>query len=236
MIMVKATKEILESIGIENLFLSGSDESEKWLLQTLELGTNCWICALDKSCFINNVFCNIKINGEYVKTPVETEPVEGNIYRIEFLESSSREFKKIKNKIKELEKNISFLEKRREKRYEIGVSGSKNFGITDYEKQNIIFEGKTLPCFFNNISYGGCNITTIQTESFRFVTGNEISIKLCLSNPFENIFMQGKICSVALKSPVNETHFKFAILSIELFEPPLSWQKRLTDYIKTQEK
>lgn len=95
MIMIKATKEILESIGIENLFLSGSDESEKWLLQTLELGTNCWICALDKSCFINNVFCNIKINGEYVKTPVETETVEGNIYRIEFLESSSREFKKI---------------------------------------------------------------------------------------------------------------------------------------------
>ena len=234
--MIKATKEILGSIGIENIFFSGSDESEKWLLQPLEIGTGYWICALDKSCFINNVTCNIKIKDEYIKTPVETELVEGNIYRIEFSESSSKEFKKIKNKIKELEKNITFLEKRREKRYEIGIKGSRLFGISDHEKQNIIFEGKTLPCFFNNISYNGCNITTMQTELFRFVIGNEITFKLSLSNPLETIFMQGKICSVALKSPENDTHFKFAILSVELYNPPLSWKKRLAEYIKMQEK
>lgn len=233
--MVKATKEILESIGIENMFLSGSDESEKWLLQPMELGTTFWICTLDKSCLINNVTCNVKINDEYLKIPCETELLEGNIYRIEFTESS-RDFKKIKTKIKELEKNISFLEKRKEKRYEIGIKGSQLFGITNHKKQNVIFEGNTLPCFFNNISYGGCNITTMQTELFKFVIGEKISFKLTLSNPLENIFMQGKICSVALKSPENDTHFKFAILSIELFEPPLAWKKRLSDYIKTQEK
>lgn len=232
--MIKATKEILENIGIENMFLSGSDESEKWLLQPMELGTTCWICSLDKSCFINNVTCNIKINDEYLKILCETELLEGNIYRIEFTESR-RDFKKIKTKIKNLEKNISFLEKRKEKRYEIGIKGSQLFGITNHKKQNIIFEGNTLPCFFNNISYGGCNITTIQTELFKFVIGEKIAFKLSLSNPLENIFMQGKICSVALKSPENDTHFKFAILSVELFEPPLSWKNRLTDYIKTQE-
>lgn len=233
--MVKATKEILESIGIENMFLSGSDESEKWLLQPMELGTTFWICTLDKSCLINNVTCNVKINDEYLKIPCETELLEGNIYRIEFTESN-KDFKKIKTKIKELEKNISFLEKRKEKRYEIGIKGSQLFGITNHKKQNVIFEGNTLPCFFNNISYGGCNITTMQTELFKFVIGEKISFKLTLSNPLENIFMQGKICSVALKSPENDTHFKFAILSIELFEPPLAWKKRLSDYIKTQEK
>lgn len=233
--MIKATKEILENIGIENMFLSGSDESEKWLLQPMELGTTCWICSLDKSCFINNVTCNIKINDEYLKILCETELLEGNIYRIEFTESS-RDFKKIKTKIKDLEKNISFLEKRKEKRYEIGIKGSQLFGITNHKKQNIIFEGNTLPCFFNNISYGGCNITTVQTELFKFVIGEKIAFKLSLSDPLENIFMQGKICSVALKSPENDTHFKFAILSVELLEPPLSWKKRLTDYIKTQEK
>lgn len=233
--MIKATKEILENIGIENMFLSGSDESEKWLLQPMELGTTCWICSLDKSCFINNVTCNIKINDEYLKILCETELLEGNIYRIEFTESS-RDFKKIKTKIKDLKKNISFLEKRKEKRYEIGIKGSQLFGITNHKKQNIIFEGNTLPCFFNNISYGGCNITTVQTELFKFVIGEKIAFKLSLSDPLENIFMQGKICSVALKSPENDTHFKFAILSVELLEPPLSWKKRLTDYIKTQEK
>lgn len=232
--MIKATKEILENIGIENMFLSGSDESEKWLLQPMELGTTCWICSLDKSCFINNVTCNIKINDEYLKILCETELLEGNIYRIEFTESS-RDFKKIKTKIKDLKKNISFLEKRKEKRYEIGIKGSQLFGITNHKKQNIIFEGNTLPCFFNNISYGGCNITTMQTELFKFVIGEKIAFKLSLSDPLENIFMQGKICSVALKSPENDTHFKFAILSVELFEPPLSWKNRLTDYIKTQE-
>lgn len=234
--MIKVTKEILENIGIENVFLSGSEESEKWLLQAMELGTTCWICSLDKSCFINNITCNIKIKDKYIKIPCETEVLEGNIYRIEFSENSSRNFKKIKTKIKELEKNISFLEKRKEKRYEIGIRGSHLFGIADYRKQNIIFEGKILPCFFNNISYGGCNITTMQTELFKFVIGNEITFKLSLSNPLENIFMWGKICSIALKSPDNDTHFKFAILSVELYEPPISWKKRLTDYIKTQEK
>lgn len=232
--MIKATKEILENIGIENMFLSGSNESEKWLLQPMELGTTCWICSLDKRCFINKVTCNIKINDEYLKILCETELLEGNIYRIEFTESS-RDFKKIKTKIKDLEKNISFLEKRKEKRYEIGIKDSQQFGITNHKKQNIIFEGNTLPCFFNNISYGGCNITTVQTELFKFVVGDKIALKVCLSNPLENIFMKGKICSVALKSPENDTHFKFAILSVELFEPPLSWKKRLTDYIKTQE-
>lgn len=234
--MLKATKEILENIGIENVFLSGTEESEKWLLQPMEIGSTCWICSLNKSCFINNVTCNIKIKDEYIKIPCETELLEGNIYRIEFTESSSRDFKKIKSKVKELEKNISFLEKRKEKRYEIGIIGAEQFGIADHEKQNIIFEGKTLPCFFNNISYSGCNITTMQTELFKFVIGDEIAFKLCLSNPLENIFMQGKICSVALKSPENDTHFKFAILSIELYEPPLAWKRRLADYIKTQEK
>ena len=234
--MVKATKEILESIGIENMFLSGLNESEKWLLQPMEFGTTCWICSLDKSCFINNVTCNIKVNDEYIKIPCETELLEESIYRIEFTESSNRDFKKIKNKISELEKNITFLEKRKEKRYEMGIKGSRLFGITDHEKQSVIFEGKTLPCFFNNISYSGCNITTIQTELFNFLIGEQIIFKLSLSNPLENIFMQGKICSVALKSPNNETHFKFAILSVELYDPPLAWKKRLTDYIKTQER
>lgn len=234
--MVKATKEILENIGIENIFLSGADESEKWLLRPVELNAINWICSLDKDCFINNVTCNIKFNGEYIKIHCETEHLEGKIYRIEFTDNSSRDFKKIKNKIKELEKNISFLEKRKEKRYEIGIKGSQLFGIADHEKQNIIFEGKTLPCFFNNISYSGCNIITMQTDLFKFVIGDEIAIKLCLSNPLENIFMQGKIRSVALKSSENDTHFKFAILSVELFEPPLSWKKRLSDYIKIQEK
>lgn len=235
--MIKATKEILENIGIENVFLSGSEESEKWLLQPMEIGTTYWICSLDKSCFINNITCNIKIKEEYIKIPCETELLEGNIYRIEFSEnSSSRDFKKIKTKIKEFEKNISFLEKRKEKRYEIGIRGSHLFGIVDYGKQNIIFEGKILPCFFNNISYGGCNITTLQTELFKFFIGNEIAFKLSLSNPLENIFMRGKICSIALKSPYNDMHFKFAILSVELYEPPIPWKKRLTNYIKTQEK
>lgn len=234
--MIKATKEILETIGIENVFLSGNNESEKWLLQPVELSKENWVCSLDKDCFINNVTCNIKINNHYIRISCEIENLESNIYRIDFAESSSRNFKKLTSKIKELEKNISFLEKRKEKRYEIGIKGSEAFGISDYEKQNIIFEGKMLPCFFNNISYSGCNITTMQTDFFKFVIGNEIAFKLCFSNPLENIFMLGKICSVALKSPENDTHFKFAILSVELADPPLSWKKRLSDFIKIQEK
>ena len=50
--MIKATKEILKNIGIENVFLSGNDESEKWLLQPVELSTENWVCSLDKDCFM----------------------------------------------------------------------------------------------------------------------------------------------------------------------------------------
>ena len=60
--MIKATKEILRNIGIENLFLSGSHESEKWLFQPIEMESSYWICSLNTPCFLANVICNIKIN------------------------------------------------------------------------------------------------------------------------------------------------------------------------------
>lgn len=145
--MVKATKEILENIGIENIFLSGTDESEKWLLRPVELSAISWICTLDKECFINNVTCNIKFNGEYIKIPCETELLEGNIYRIEFTDNRSRNFKKIKNKIKELEKNISFLEKRKEKRYEIGIKGSQLFELPTMKSRTSSLMEKHFPVF-----------------------------------------------------------------------------------------
>ena len=234
--MIKATKEILKNFGIENLFLSGSEESEKWLFQPVELEDGYWICTLDTPCYLATAICNIKINDEYIKIPATIELLEENIYRLEFTDNSNREFRKMKTKINELDKNNSFLEKRKEQRYQVGIKGSIQIGITDHDKQKVIYKGHELPCFFNNISYNGCNITTMQTGMFKFTVGEEIGFKLNLSNPLENIFMQGRICSAALKSPENETHFKFAILSVELYEPPLSWKRRLTDYIKAQEK
>lgn len=234
--MIKATGEILENIGIENLFLSGSEEREKWLFQPVELEIDYWICTLDTPCSLANAICNIKINDEYIKIPSAIHHLEENIYRLEFTDNSSREFKKIKNRIKELEKKLLFLEKRKEKRYQVGIKGSNQIGITDYEKQKVIYKGHELPCFFNNISFNGCSITTIQTGMFRFTAGEEIGFKLNLTNPLENIFMKGRICSAALKTPENKTHFKFAILSVELYESPLSWKNRLSEYIKTMEK
>ena len=233
--MIKATKEILKNFGIENLFLSGSEESEKWLFQPVELEDGYWICTLDTPCYLATAICNIKINDEYIKIPATIELLEENIYRLEFTDNSNREFRKMKTKINELDKNNSFLEKRKEQRYQVGIKGSIQIGITDHDKQKVIYKGHELPCFFNNISYNGCNITTMQTGMFKFTVGEEIGFKLNLSNPLENIFMQGRICSAALKSPENETHFKFAILSIELYEPPLTWKNRLSEYIKTIE-
>ena len=40
--MIKVTKEILENIGIENLFLSGKKEREKWLLHPIEMEYSYW--------------------------------------------------------------------------------------------------------------------------------------------------------------------------------------------------
>lgn len=233
--MIKVTKEILETIGIENLFLSGTKEREKWLLHPIEMESSYWVCSLDTPCFLANVICNIKINDEYIRIPSTIELLEENIYRLEFTDSSSRDFDIIKSRINKLENNISFLEKRKEQRYEVGIKGSNQIGIKDHEKQKVIYKGNELPCFFNNISYNGCSITTIQTGKFRFTVGDDIGFNLNLKNPLENIFMKGRVCSVALKTPENETHFKFAILSVELYEPPLTWKNRLSEYIKTIE-
>lgn len=233
--MVKATKEILEGLGIENLFLSGSDESEKWLLRPVELGASHWICTLDNPCFAANVTCNIRVKDEYLRIPAEVELIEGNIYRLEFM-GSSRELKGIRGRIKELEREFSFLEKRRERRYEVGIRGSEQLGIVVQDKQRLIYGGNELPCFFNNVSYNGCSVTTMQTEMIRFTAGEEVALKLCLSNPLENIFMHGRVCSVALKTPENGMRFKFAILSVELSEPPLAWERRLSEYIRTMER
>ena len=99
--MIKVTKEILENIGIENLFLSGKKEREKWLLHPIEMEYSYWVCSLDTPCFLANVICNIKINDEYIRIPSTIELLEENIYRLEFTDNSSRDFDIIKRKKRE---------------------------------------------------------------------------------------------------------------------------------------
>ncbi len=235
--MIKVTKDVMEKFEIENLFLSGSGEGEKWLFHLVEISSKSWICQLDTPCYLSEVTCNIKIKGEYSKVNSEISLLENNIYRLEPKNiSSSNDLVRLYKKIRKLERNTAFLEKRKENRYEVGIKGSELFGLCENEKQKVIFENTELPCFFNNISYSGCNITTLQTDSLKFKLGNEIFFRLNFVNPIEQVFLQGKICSVALKSPEDSIHYKFGILSVELYEPPLSWKNRLTEYIRKMEK
>ncbi|MBO8457052.1 MAG: hypothetical protein IAA81_02350 [Spirochaetes bacterium] len=236
--MIKVYKDIIENLGIDNIYLSGKTEKDKWLATLIEISGKKWIACLDKKCTEKEAFLNIKMDSdsEYHKIPVSISEIEPSVYKIEL--PGVNYFKPLgllQERLQNLEKTRSFLEKRKEKRYDVGISGADKMFLDENSKQKIIYKNTELPCFVNNVSFSGTNTTTMQTGNLKFKTGDTVILKLCFVKPIEQIFLTGRICSVALKSPAGTTAYKFAVLSLEVNEPPLAWHRRLSDYIRKQE-
>ena len=231
--MIKVYKDVLDKIGIQNIFLTGENNAFCTILEIDKEGKE-WVISTDKEFYTDNIIMNIKINDTYIEIKSEIEKLENGLYKVIVGNCKKKQFLQIIDKIKELEKHHELWEKRKEERFNIGIDNSDNFFLSKPE-QEIVFNKQTLPCLVNNVSFSGANITTVFLADNEFKRGNEIHLVLKFNKPIEQIALKGTIQSVAVKSAKNSNRIKFAIIAMELINPALSYKERITQFIKNKE-
>lgn len=228
--MIKVYKDILDSLGIENVFLTGENNAFCTVLEFSDAGL-VWTVATDKEFYQDSVILNIRLNGNYLEIKAEIERLENGLYKLRLEKSKKKQFILLTEKIQELEEHHELWEKRKEERFNIGLNYTEEFLLSKPE-QTVIFNKRQLPCLINNISFSGANITTASFNENEFKRGGEIFLILKFHEPIEQIAVKGTIQSIAIKSAKNTNKLKFAIIAIQIINPPLSYKERITTFIK----
>lgn len=233
--MVKSHNDVLKYIGIDNIFLTGSIRTFCHII-AFDLSSGKWNVTLDKETSEKEAILNIRKKERYVEIPVVLEHVELNEYNLIIgkPEENAEIIEEINLKIRELEDNHSLWEKRREERFPVGIASSLLFNLKSPE-QKVVSGRKEFPCLINNVSFSGLNFTTITIEN-DFKTGNDVGIVLRFQSPIETIPLKGHIQAVKIKSSAEKKRrFQFAIVSVQLIDTPLSYRKRIEEFIERTE-
>lgn len=227
--MIKVYKDILEKLKIENVFLTGETNA---FCTVLEIEGNKWVVSTDKNFYTDSAVLNIKVEGEYMEIPVKVDGIESGLYRLLLSspQSSGHQFSQLMQRINELEKNHEIWEKRKEERFNIGIKKSEDFLLSKPE-QTIVYDKKELPCLVNNVSFSGANITTVSFSGSEFRRGAEVFLVLKFNSPIERIILKANIQSVAVKSSHENARLKFALLSMQIINPPLAYKERINAFI-----
>lgn len=83
----------------------------------------------------------------------------------------------------------------------------------------------------NNVSFSGANITTVSFSGSEFRRGAEVFLVLKFNSPIERIILKANIQSVAVKSSHENARLKFALLSMQIINPPLAYKERINAFI-----
>lgn len=225
--MIKVYKDILEKLKIENVFLTGETNA---FCTVFEIEGDKWVVSTDKNFYTDSAVLNIKTDGEYMEIPVKIDGIENGLYRIALSSSRKKQFSALMQRIEELEKNHEIWEKRKEERFNVGIKKSGDFLLSKPE-QTILYDKKELPCLVNNVSFSGANITTVSFSGSEFRRGTEVFLVLKFNSPIERIILKANIQSVAVKSSHENTRLKFALLSMQIINPPLSYKERINAFI-----
>ena len=228
--MIKVYKDVLDRLGIQNVFLTGENNA---FCTVLEIGDGgmIWIVTVDKEYFTDRAILNIKTGDTYIELETEIEKLESSLYKLKIKQNKKKKFLSILEKIKDLEQHHEIWEKRKEERFKIGLESSCDFSLSKPE-QTMLYMKKEFPCLVNNVSFSGANVTTVLADGSEFKRGNEVIIILKFNNPIEQIALKATIQSVAVKSAKNSSRLKFAIVAVEITNPTLSYRERITQYIK----
>lgn len=228
--MIKVYKDILEKLKIENAFLTGETNA---FCTVLEIEGNKWVVSTDKNFYTDSAVLNIKTEGEYMEIPAKIDGIENGLYRLLLYtpQSSGQQFLQLMQRVNELEKNHEIWEKRKEERFNIGIKKSEDFLLSKPE-QTVVYDKKELPCLVNNVSFSGMNITTVSFSGNEFKRGAEVFLVLKFNSPIERIILKANIQSVAVKSSHENAKLKFALLSMQIINPPLSYKERINAFIQ----
>lgn len=130
--------------------------------------------------------------------------------------------------LKETEEKQILWNKRKEERYEIGMD-ERLVKLIEFRfiQQEIIDDGKRIPCVVDNLSYSGAKITTFSGNYYK---EKEICVFLTFTNPIEQIPILCTIKNCIMKLIDSKTIV--SILSLKFNESPYLYKKRLTNFIE----
>lgn len=229
--MIKVYKDVLQKLEIQNIFLSGEKNA---FCNLVEINGQQWMLAVDTEFNSNSAVLNIKIKDSYIEIPVKLQKTAPGLYSVDMDKKSNKKkvFTDLLKRIALFEEECSLWEKRKEERYSIGLTHSKDFFL-DERSSKVIVDRAEQPAFINNVSLSGVNLTTLSNESQRYKKGQTVLVVLKFSNPIEQVAFQGSVQSVVVKTVKNSNRFVFVILSLRIIDPPLSYKKRVGNYIQT---
>ena len=131
-------------------------------------------------------------------------------------------------KVRAIESQQYNWNKRKEERYDIKFDIEKiQFSSP---QQQIILSQEILPCFVENISFGGAKIITYEN---RYEVNNKIIINYSFKNPPEIIDVPSYIRHI-IPRPVNKNESERLIsLCVEYDHAPLNFQNRMINFVNT---
>jgi hypothetical protein len=231
--MVKTGRDVLDYLGIAHTFLTGRRNAFCTLLEVSSKDP--WIIAIDTVWEEPEAVLNIKYRGTYQELPVRVEKRDVFSYRIFFIETSGENpSRELWESIQQLEADESLWNKRKEDRHTIGVALFPALGLKKAE-QKVLLSGKEYPCLVNDVSFSGLKITTLDGGGIK--QGDTAAVLLDFTNPIERIIVKSTIQSVLLKSGESPAAgsrrpVRFAILSLQVLDPPLAFKQRLGAFIR----
>jgi hypothetical protein len=231
--MVKTGRDVLEHLGIDHTFLTGPRNVFCTLLEVSSAEP--WIAAIDRPWEGPEAVLNIKYRGIYHERPVMIEKRDAFTYRLVFAGvPGGPPWEALWESIRTLEADESLWNKRKEDRYPLGTACSPRFGLKRAE-QKAVLSGKEYPCLINDISFNGVKITALDGGNIQ--RGHEAAVVLDCINPLERLILTGTIQSLMLKSGEQPSAgsrrpVRFAIVSLQLPDPPLAFKQRLGAFIR----
>lgn len=234
---MKIFKDILNALKIETAYIVSG--KTLYFAMPLEINGLEWTLTCDSDEISGKCRIKVKYRGSFLYLDAEILKKEQDSFcsfiyeaRIDSSELNKDSFKKsFFSELGKMEQNCENWNKRKEKRYEIGMDESllKKMGFRSAE-QTVVADKKQLPCLVNNISYSGAKVTTLEGD---FHKDKKICLALSFSNPIEQIPIVALVKNCTIKSAADKT--VVSILSVKFEEPPYEFRKRLDIFIEQLE-
>lgn len=235
---MKIFKDILNALKIETMYIVS--QKTLFLAMPVEINHLHWILTCDSDEINGSGLIKVKYRGSFFYLKAEITKKEQDsfcsfIYEAEIdkAEINKDKFKQsFFSELEAMEKNFENWNRRKEKRYEIGMNvdilGKINFRSAE---QTVVADKKQLPCLVNNISYSGAKVTTLEGD---FHKDKKICLLFTFSNPIEQIPVVAFVKNCTLKSAADKTIV--SILSVKFEDSPYEFRKRLDHFIEQLEK
>lgn len=234
---MKIYKDILNALKIETVYIISGEIL--YMCIPTEIKGLTWYISTETDRLNANIILKVKFNGSFLYLQAKIickkqDYLSSFSYELEIEKSEENKdnFKLTFFKmINEMEEKSKQWDKRKEKRYDIGLDENKIKSINFKSPEQIVVTDKIqLPCVVNNLSYSGAKVTTLEGN---FSKDKKICLYLSFVQPIEQIPIIANVRNCYLKTTAENKIL--SVLSLKYEETPYEYKQRLDNFINIAE-